>query len=381
MTAVAIGEALAKGISALGPVVREIKTQRNNARAQRASRPARPRQRRTRRPPQAYNRTSTVMAPNAASTRRSLPAAPLQRREVGQETIGTVASAPIATAWYVNSFSINPGESDTFARLSSIAQQYQKYACMGISFDYTPNVSTSTAGTIYMGFAADSTTLEPTDSTTFMGLYGAIRGPVWAPLTIRVPTTLLANAMKTYLIKAPTNSSPQADNIQYSVGRIYLAVSGVTATNARMGEVGASYNFMMHDPRINLTANMTQSSLNWEDGLTAGDYAIVEEASSIRGSGLYFGNTNSIRRRGMHPSHLLIIQRYTCDGGSAPEVNIDEGGVATTLTPSVLHDSDTLSIYNYWIPAGRVTFTVQAMTTSISFRMIGNRGAQYEDIE
>jgi len=173
----------------------------------------------------------------------------MNRPESGNEELAVVTNGPVDGAYFGMSFSINPAESSTFARLATLSTQYQRYTFKQIQLTYTPFKGTSQTGEIAITMAPDPTHDVPTNMTEFMGLFGAIRGPVNLPLSYSVPASLFSKALNQYMMKCPLTPSPADDSVINSVGRFYVAVQNVTGgAMMAIGRLAISYDLVLNDP-------------------------------------------------------------------------------------------------------------------------------------
>lgn len=146
-----------------------------------------------------------------------------------------------------------------FPRLSQICGQFQKFDPRALCYEYTPATSTSQPGTIYMGFDPDVTSSLPTSSEQMRGLVGAVSGPVWKPLRMPIPKSLMSKVASQMYIRRSVTSTDNLNN----VGKFIYAVEGVTTT-AIVGYLQIAYDMSLIQPKTVIGANTTSSLLTFD---------------------------------------------------------------------------------------------------------------------
>jgi len=279
---------------------------------------------------------TTISQPVSYGTIKRQVIAPMTRSETGNEELDTV-SLYSNVQFFTSSYSINPVEARTFARLSSIASQYQRYVFQSVVIGYTPTCGTAQHGELAFGFASDPTTTDPADMTEFMGLYGAVRGPINMPLSFSVPAALFSKALSQYMCKGSDTPLPEDDNVLYSVGRFFYATDGNDGVAPIItGRLSISYRVTLNDPIIKTTGPLTGCSMNWDSAIDTEVLAYDDALVSLGPRAIIPAYASPV----LFESRLRCRSLLTASYGYVPEgdcrlvCSVMTNGVLTVLQPA-----------------------------------------------
>lgn len=164
------------------------------------------------------------------------------------------------------SFTINPGNRDTFPWLYRLANQYQQYRIKGMVFHYVPTSGSLSAGTsnalgsIMMQTSYRSNDTQPANKIELLNEY-------WS--TESVPSECLAhpiecnpneNPFNVQYVRSSDSILPTGDSpLLYDLGTTHLAVSGQQADNIALGDLWVTYEVELKKPII--SSNVTTLDL------------------------------------------------------------------------------------------------------------------------
>jgi hypothetical protein len=158
-----------------------------------------------------------------------------------REYFGDLVPSASSNFAFANSYLLDPAENYTFPWLSTIAINYEKFKIRKLEFEYIPEVSTATNGSVLLAFDRNSTRPVPTSKQQMLEISDCMRGPAWntAKMSVKCDNT-------EYWIN-PFASFPQGvasnpvvtDLHTQSAGVFMTATSSVTATIT--GELWISY--------------------------------------------------------------------------------------------------------------------------------------------
>lgn len=185
-----------------------------------------------------------------------------------REYIADVTSSSVASAFSNVTYALNPGLSNTFPWLSSIAQQYEQYRISGMIFEFkslSADTVVAASTNTYIGGVVMATNynavanaftskqqMENAEYTTSCKPSECVYHPIeCAPVS--VPTNQLY--VRTGAI--PSN----ADLRMYDLGLFQIATFGVAATNVILGELWCTYEIEFTKP----ISNAASGNLNLTD--------------------------------------------------------------------------------------------------------------------
>lgn len=151
---------------------------------------------------------------------------------------------------------INPGLSDSFPWLSTLAANYDQYEVHRIHYEYVPGLSASTTGFMYMVPDYDVTDTEPLGIQQLANQMGAVSTPVWSPINMQVRKKAAMSVGPRRFIRQANTAS---DNRLSDVAVVRLASSGLTGGLADVlpCQVWVSYEITLSAPQILVSRGST----------------------------------------------------------------------------------------------------------------------------
>lgn len=147
-----------------------------------------------------------------------------------------VKDIPPSFDFTVENFKINPGETELFPWLSTIAQRFESYQFKNFNIRYETTSPTNTGGTAIITVDYNPTANIPTSKTQALAMESAVRTPVWGSVNHRSLRHNLEKR-KSYYVRKPALSVIDPD--LYDVGQAMMMVEGVPPDSS--GNVGEMY--------------------------------------------------------------------------------------------------------------------------------------------
>jgi hypothetical protein len=119
---------------------------------------------------------------------------------------------------------INPANASLFPWLSGIATKYDKYHFKRLIFRYKPALPTSEGGNVYMGVDYNTLDPAPPSSIQFCQMTHWTTNVAWKPNELAVDTKDCG------WLYTRTGPVPNADYKTYDLGKLFLAVEGISYT-------------------------------------------------------------------------------------------------------------------------------------------------------
>lgn len=164
------------------------------------------------------------------------------------EFISVVSSAGTFTATRIP---VNPGLGSTFAWLSNVASNYDRYRFRKLAFYYVPAVSTAQAGRMCLAFSFDANQPLPTTNQQMFSICPNDEETLWQELAISVPCV---DKTKYYVRTVGTNPNMVSPNGGSFVQDLKTTDPGVLfystnyASDSNCGELYVSYEIELFDP-------------------------------------------------------------------------------------------------------------------------------------
>lgn len=167
-----------------------------------------------------------------------------------------VKDIPASNGFSAESFPINPGTSELFPWLSSIAQRFESYQFKNLNIRYETTSPTNTAGTAIITVDYNPQGTVPVSKTQALAMESAVRTPVWGSVNHRSLSHNLAKR-KTYYVRSPRVAITDVD--LYDTGLAVMMVEGVPA------DVSISVGEMYVDYEVDLITPILDSDFQGED--------------------------------------------------------------------------------------------------------------------
>jgi hypothetical protein len=156
------------------------------------------------------------------------------------------AGAGTPTAFDVESYAINPGQSDLFPWLSKIAANYESYRFNSLKFIYSTEAPTSYAGTLILAVDYDATDSDPIDKQQALAYRSSVRSAPWNGCEHRSLPEDLHKAKSNFI--RPGAQPNGTDLKTYDIGNLFVISQGVSVANAVLGEMYVEYEVELMTP-------------------------------------------------------------------------------------------------------------------------------------
>lgn len=250
-----------------------------------------------------------------------------------REIVAPVLAAATYNCGYKD---INPGLTTLCAYGSNFAKNYSQYSCRKITVHYTPQVSGTQPGQVALNIFPDPTENKPLDLADFQNQSGAQYGSVTSPLTCTLSSAVLNR--KTRLFVRSGNFT--GDKRLWDIGRIFIAVDGVTGLTAQdvIGQLSIDYSFEFFNTKMSngdATASFIEhtnpaSSVapladfeDLDDYVGIPDFAISDSGCGIKGNvrGWYHVSCIISTNTGTVTASLNTVDSYGFSEREAHKVN------------------------------------------------------------
>ncbi len=283
-----------------------------------------------------------------------------------REYLGEVRSAQTFTVQ--QSFPLNPGMSQTFPWLSTIANSFQEYRIKGLVFHYIPSSGASVSSTnAALGTVILQTSYRSTDSAPASKI--EMLNEFWSNEV--VPSDSMAHPVECDPKENPFNvqyvrsaAVPLTDTqLMYDLGQTHLAVSGCQTTGNVLGDLWVTYDVELKKPLVysNTTARVDSASLLWTSGSPTATQIFGTTSVTLVGNMLVtaLNNTLTIGRGYIGTFHIIVAL-------TGNTVSVNSSGATVTgcslVSPYSGRPSTAMDPFN--VPGN--TFTVFTLAIQIS---------------
>jgi hypothetical protein len=199
----------------------------------------------------------------------------------GRELIGNVVgSVNFAIS---NTFAINPGQSNTFPKLSVQSQVWQTYRFNKLRFCYYSRTGSSTPGSITLTPDYDASDAPPASEKIAASYLDAVEDGVWKTLECNLDIASMFSIGPKKFVR--TGSLPVGEDIKaYDAGNLFVVTTDGTAV--AWGKIWVEYDITFFTPQLpptganisemqHLSGTMSSSSLLGASPVTVSGGAIV----------------------------------------------------------------------------------------------------------
>lgn len=173
-----------------------------------------------------------------------------------REYLGPIVSSNEALKFKIQSFALNPAQSDTFPWLSTISRNYEEYKPNGLMFEFRSTASDAIAsssnlalGQVMMCTQYDPTDPEFTSDIDLLNYTWAQSGKVSDNVQHFVECDPKQSPLGHLYTRegVPSNAS----DLRFSdFGRFSIATSGLQGTSVQIGQLWVTYEFILYKPKI-----------------------------------------------------------------------------------------------------------------------------------
>jgi hypothetical protein len=264
-----------------------------------------------------------------------------------RESIGQV---DVSTTFTLQSYSLNPAQSNIFPWGSSVASKYDLYRVKHFEIIYVPRCSSQTNGQISMAIEPDPADRNPSSMSQIENTEGSISNNLWSLSVLKYRNSSANTAARKYMRAAgdQTNELRACD-----FGNLHIGTIGPAAISA-VGELYVDYTFELYAPigndaltsaHLALTTNdMKLPFKSWQTGLDI--YNLPFEITNTSISNL-------------PPGYWFIQAVFTSD---------DAGRPPTSFSSWALTGMSTVTTFNYdgHYPANASNSLTTTVSTSSS---------------
>jgi hypothetical protein len=150
-----------------------------------------------------------------------------------------------STAYYVQTFPVNPGLPMLFNWLSGLALNYETYRFRKLQFLYFPSCPTTTAGTISFAFDSNAQDSAPISKMALCSLAASTRVNPWNKVVLNINAENLHKAKCNYV--RSTGVSNTTDIKTYDIGNLFIATMGNTTSD--LGDLWVEYEVELATPQ------------------------------------------------------------------------------------------------------------------------------------
>jgi len=175
------------------------------------------------------------------------------REYVGELITGENDPSSGLSAYKIQSFPINPGNSSLFPWLSLSAGGFQEYEIQGMLVDLVSEASTFAQnlalGTIMMAAEYNPVALPPANKVALLELEYSSSCKTSESLIMPIECARV-NDSETHLFIALDNDYLGTDARTFNLGEIYVATQGAPAETAKVAEIWVTYQIALFKPKI-----------------------------------------------------------------------------------------------------------------------------------
>jgi len=181
-----------------------------------------------------------------------------------REYIGDVTSSSTPGAFNIASYPINPGLSQSFPWLSTVAQQYQEYTFKGLVYEFVSTSGESVAstnpglGSVILATQYRSTALPFTSKIGMLNEYYATDGKPSACIPHAIECDPKENPFQIQYIRNVALITGE-DEKMYDLGTFNIATSGLLGASVVCGELWCSYEVELKKPQLSVNSGIASA--------------------------------------------------------------------------------------------------------------------------
>lgn len=168
-------------------------------------------------------------------------------------------------------FPINPGVSELFPWLSSIAKRYESYQFKNLKFRFETTSPTSTAGSVILTVDYNPDGQVPNSKVEALAMESAVRTPPWGSVE-HVSLGHNLTKRKSYYVR---NNKSGVEKDLYDTGLFSMMVEGVPTETGSIGEMYVDYEIDLITPILTADVDSTGGTGDIEGGTDLGGTARV----------------------------------------------------------------------------------------------------------
>lgn len=173
---------------------------------------------------------------------------------------------PSSTSYLVQrSFTINPGNSNTFPWLARLANSYQQYRVRGMVFHYVPTSGSLSSGTsnalgsVMLQTSYRANDAAPSTKVELLNEFWSTESPPMDAFAHPIECNPNENPFNVQYVKSNSAIIPAGDSpLLYDLGVTHVATSGQQASGVALGDLWVTYEIELKKPII--ASNVTSSA-------------------------------------------------------------------------------------------------------------------------
>lgn len=264
--------------------------------------------------PVAYTQVKRTAKPSVTHARNG--DCRIVHREYVRDVLGSVAFSVLA-------FAINPGKSNVFPWLCTIANNYESYRFNYLRLVYETEASTTSTGTVMLAIDYDANDPDPIEKTDIMAYRGAVRTAPWQRMvysSLPEELTKRKSYYVTSVVQPVDRAGNFADKLLYDIGTLFIATIG-QASGATIGELYVEYDVSLMTPQMNDPSTGLAKGAEYTGTSNANPFGTKLSKSNIRVNVTSTGTTTSV-------TTIYFFEAYS----GLMVVNVGGTGVAGPFT-------------------------------------------------
>lgn len=254
----------------------------------------------------------------------------IKHREYISDVWGHVSSNALPFA--VTSIQCNPGVSDGFPWLASIANNFEKYRFISLAYQYVNVTGTDQPGRVTLAYEKDPLDPLPSTKGEMFSYVDSVDGAIWDKLKLPVGSSSQLFTR---------NSLIEGSDLKtYDAGKLILSIGNTTASQV-VGELFVEYEVELHTPQPS-ECQSTHYSVGAAD-TTFGTTTPFGQGGTPEIAG--FGNwymSGGDKIVFTTPGHYLIVATWAYTG-SASGISFDTDDSTALISMSYLEETRRLT--------------------------------------
>lgn len=187
----------------------------------------------------------TAYGQSIRSTQPRVTTSPKGCRVVQDHELITGSVGADASTLDIQNYPINPGMEISFPWLCNTAINWEQYRIHRLEYFYVPFCGTQTVGMVTLAPEYDASEPPPVSEAQLNNNFGAVSGPVWKPMSLRMNAQALMGLGPRKFIRG---TAMAGDIKTFDAGILRLGVNNLTST-ALVGKLYVSYDIEFFMPQ------------------------------------------------------------------------------------------------------------------------------------
>jgi hypothetical protein len=178
-----------------------------------------------------------------------------------------IRDIPGSVAFAATELPINPGQSQLFPWLSTLASRFESYRFQKLRFALNTLAPTSATGTVALAVDYDAADAAPTSKLQAMSYRSSVRDAPWKDLDFESNPQDLHRANNLY-VRTVSALPANLDIKTYDVGNLFVVTQGQAGVTA-VSELYVEYDVQLITPQIDSLGATTAARVSGTAGLSA----------------------------------------------------------------------------------------------------------------